>query len=203
MKNEHSRLRAPRHDDTLRRLDCRRDSRDSREGGQRNRHMHAAPPCTGVPQVPRRSGAQCSGRSRRACRDGQRVEPQDKAHPQLVRQAAALAHALHADIVVMDKSGRALLRAIGRKTDQARNSHVSQGTDRGHRGVHQSTQREPKAAPLDQVSRRYPGDHRALLPPHPRRPRSNWIGTSEIGTLATSIPSFTTATAPFSSPRRQ
>ena len=96
-------------------------------------------------------------------------------------KAAALAHALHADIVVMDKSGRALLRAIGRKTDQARNSHVSQGTDRGHRGVHQSTQREPKAAPLDQVSRRYPGDHRALLPPHPRRPRSNWTGTSKSG----------------------
>ena len=98
-----------------------------------------------------------------ACRDGQRVEPQDKADPQLVRQAAPLAHALHADIVVMDKSGRALLRAIGRKTDQARSSHVSQGADRGHRGVHQSTQRKPKAVPLDQVGRRYPGDHRALL----------------------------------------
>jgi len=85
----------------------------------------------------------------------------------------------HADIVVMDKSGRALLRAIGRKTDQARSSHVGQGADRGHRGVHQSTQRKPKAAPLDQVGRRYPGDHRALLPPHPRCPRLNWIGTFE------------------------
>lgn len=54
-----------------------------------------------------------SSRSRRACRDGQRVEPQDKAHPQLVRQAAALAHALHADIVIMD------IEAGTRKVDAA------------------------------------------------------------------------------------
>jgi transposase len=41
---------------------------------------------------------------------------------------------------------RALLRAIGRKADQARSSHIGQETDRGHRGVHQSTERKPQAA---------------------------------------------------------
>ena len=41
--------------------------------------------------------------------------------------------------------------------------------------------KQTEAATRDQVGRRHPGDHRALLSPHPRRVRSNWIGISESG----------------------
>src|SRR3954451_18189506 len=95
--------------------------------------------------------------------------------------APPLASALHADVVVLDQPGRALLRLAGRKADQARRPHVGQGADRGHRGVHLSAERLPTAAALDQVRRRHPGLNRPLLPPHPGGPRSERIGTSESG----------------------
>ena len=55
-----------------------------------------------------------------ARRHGQRVEPQDQTDPQLVRQAFALARPLHADVLILGQSGRALLRAFVRTADQAR-----------------------------------------------------------------------------------
>ena len=48
-------------------------------------------------------------------RDGQRLEPQDQADPGLVRQAAALARPLHADLRVLDQPGRAVLRPADRR----------------------------------------------------------------------------------------
>ena len=63
-----------------------------------------------------------------------------------------------------------------------RGAHKSvKAADRGHRGVHPTAQRRPKAAALDQVGRRHSGVHRALLPPHPGRPCAKWVVTSESG----------------------
>ena len=67
-----------------------------------------------VPQVPRRDRAQRAGRPRRPHRHGQLRHPQNQADPQLVRQAAALARPLHADLGILDQSGRALLRPADR-----------------------------------------------------------------------------------------
>ena len=108
-------------------------------------------------------------------------EPQNTPDPQLVRQATALASTLHADVLVMDQSGRALLRAACREADQARRPQVGQSSDRGHRGVHPTAQLRPKTPALDQVSRRHSGVHRTLLPPHPGRPCAKWVVTSESG----------------------
>jgi hypothetical protein len=71
-------------------------------------------------QVSGRGRTQHAGRSRRACHHGQRLKPQDQAHPQLVCPAATLAPSLHADFGVLDQSSRALLRASVRKEGQAR-----------------------------------------------------------------------------------
>ena len=68
----------------------------------------------GVPQVPRRGRTQRARRPRYPCRHGQLRHAQDQADPQLVRQAPALARALHADSGLMDQSGRTLLRAADR-----------------------------------------------------------------------------------------
>ena len=94
------------------------------KAGNDRRQMHAAPPRAGVPQVPRRNRAQRAHRSRHARRHGQRVEPQDQTDPPLVRQASALARPLHAHILILGQSGRALLRALVGTADQARRASI-------------------------------------------------------------------------------
>ena len=84
---------------------------------------------------------------------GQRVEPQDQADPPLVRQATALARPLHADILILDQSGRALLRALVRTADQARRASIRRRTgSRDHR-LHQHPKCRAQAVPLDQIRR--------------------------------------------------
>jgi hypothetical protein len=65
--------------------------------------------------------------ARHPCRHGQRVEPQDQAHSRLVRPAAALARPLHADVIILDQLGRALLRTHRREADQAWGAPVGEG----------------------------------------------------------------------------
>jgi transposase len=116
------------------------------------------------------------GQAERQC-----LQPQDQADPRLVRQTAPLAHPLHADLRVLDQPGRAVLRAPRRAADQARRAPLHQGAGGGHRRPYRRPQCRPQALPLDQDRRRYPRIHRTVLPPHPRRPSSMWIETSESG----------------------
>ena len=107
----HSRLQAAGHDVAVRRT--------RHQGWNHRRQVHGAPPRRRVSALPRYDREECPGRPRCACRDGQRIEPQDQADPELACSAPALAGALHTDLGIMDRSGRALLRAADRRSDQA------------------------------------------------------------------------------------
>ena len=92
------------------------------------------------PLLPRRGGEQRARRPRHPCRHGQRVQPQDQADPGLVRQAAALAQPLHADILVMAQPGRALLRPAHPAADQARCPPIDRRPRSRHRVLHRDQQ---------------------------------------------------------------
>jgi transposase len=90
-------------------------------------------------------------------------------------------HTHFTDLRALDQPGRAVLRAPRRAADQARCSPLHQGVGGGHRRLYRRPQCRPQTLPLDQDRRRYPRVHRTVLPPHPRRPSSMWIETSESG----------------------
>ena len=89
--------------------------------------------------------------------------PQGKAHPGLARQAPTLARPLYADQRLMDQPGRAVLRPDHGQTDQTRYPSLDTGTRGRHPSVHQSPQRRSQTLPMDEVRRRYPGQHPAVL----------------------------------------
>jgi transposase len=70
--------------------------------------------------------------------------------PRLVRQTAPLAYALHADILVMDKPGRALLRIAHRPADQARRPPLYCRVGGRYCRLHRRPQCRPQALSLDQ-----------------------------------------------------
>ena len=144
--------------------------RSRREGGNDRRQMHAAPPRTGVPQVPRRSRAQRSGQPRHPRRHGQRVEPQDQTDPRMVRQATAAG---------MSTSRRHPHPGSIRSSVSSRSCPNSRSNAGVHRSVgrtggrdqhlYQNPKRRSKAVPLDKIRRRHPRIDRALLPPNNQR----------------------------------
>src|SRR5215475_9274822 len=125
----------------------------------------------GVPQVSRSGRAQRAGRFRRTYRHGQLRHPQDQADPRLVRQATALARALHAHFGFMDQPSRAFLCPAHRARAQARRLSLGGRARSRYQGLYRCHQRRPEAVPLDQDCRRHPCQHPALLPAHPRRKR--------------------------------
>ena len=102
------------------------------------------------------------GRSRHPRRHGQCVEPQDQADPRLVRQAIPLARPLHADLVVLDQPGRALLRAPDRTADQARRAPVHQGAG------------ERRSPPISIAAMQTPSRSDGPSPPTTSWPRSTF-----------------------------
>jgi transposase len=91
--------------------------------------------------------------TRHAHRHGQRVEPQDQNDPPLVRQASALARPLHADILILDQSGRALLRTLVRTADQARRASIRRRAGGRDRRLYQNPKCRAQAVPVDQIRR--------------------------------------------------
>ena len=78
-------------------------------------------------------------------------------------KTAALARASDANQFILAQSGRTLLCAHHRAQDQAR--HLSQRgrVARRHHVLHRTSQRRPKAVPMDQISRRHSQLNRTLL----------------------------------------
>ena len=147
----HPRLQAPRHHHAVRRA--------RRGDGRGHRTVQEAAPGTRVPRLPRRGGAQRPCRTRRPCRHGQRIEPQDQVDPELVRQASALASTLHPDLRLMAQPGRALLRSADRAADQARYPPLHRRPRSRHRALHRNLQPRAQTLPMDKVRRRHPRLH--------------------------------------------
>ena len=87
-------------------------------------------------QVPRRDRSQCTRRSRCPLGHGQLCHPQDPDHPRLAGQTATLACPLHPNQCLMGQSGRTLLRAPHRTTDQARRSPQPRCTPHRNQQLH-------------------------------------------------------------------
>ncbi len=93
-------------------------------------------------------------------------------HKTAAGRPSALACPLHADRRLLAQPGRALLRALDRKTAPARGPSLDPGTRTGHSALHRHRQRQPPTLPMDQVRRRYPGNHQALLSANARYRRT-------------------------------
>ena len=87
--------------------------------------------------------AQCQQRHRRA---------------EVVGQAPALQHALHADLGVVAEHGRAVLPRYHREAPAPRRLHQRAGVGHRHRRVHRSSQRQTQAVHLDQERSRHPAE---------------------------------------------
>jgi hypothetical protein len=70
-------------------------------------------------------------------------------------QAPPLACPLHTDILILDQSGRAFLRAPVGTADQARGAPINGRTRERDQRVHQDPKRRSEAVPMDQTSRRH------------------------------------------------
>ena len=97
---------------------------------------------------------------------------QDARRPPLAGQPSTLACPFHADRRLLAQPGRALLRAPDRKAAPARGPSLDRGTRTGDPKLYRHRQRQPKTVPMDQVRRRHPRNHQALLPEDTRNRRT-------------------------------
>ena len=113
---------------------------------------------------------------------GQGCEPQDEAHSELVRQAAALARPLHADLGLLDQASRAVLCAADRRRHPEKRLPFNSRTRSRHQSLHRHPQRRTEAVHLDEMRRGHPRRRPTLLPAHRVRP-GKVPGTFKIRTL--------------------
>jgi transposase len=81
----------------------------------------------------------------------------------------AVPHALHADRVLLDQPGRAVVRVPDRPADPTRRPQIRSGTGEGRPDLDQTVERRPQALRVDQDRRRDPRLPRPILPTNFRR----------------------------------
>ena len=79
--------------------------------------------------------------------------------------ADALACPLHADLRVLDQSGRTLVRRTDTQAAAARGAHLDPPARSRHPRLHRTTQRRSEALQVDEIRRRHSRCRQALLPP--------------------------------------
>ena len=115
--------------------------------------LQASTSASGVPVLPARD------RQGRAARAGRSLHLRQLRHPQppqgqgLAGHQAALAHALHPNLQLVAKPGRAILRADHRQGHSPRILHQRQATRPAHRSLRRRPQRELPAVQVDRHRR--------------------------------------------------
>lgn len=78
--------------------------------------------------------------------------------------SSALARALHADVRIVDQSGRTVVRRADAQAIAARRPSINSGTRSRYLRLHRRPQRTAKTLQMGQICRRYPRLRQALLP---------------------------------------
>ena len=97
-------------------------------------------------------------------RHGQLLNPQDCGGEGLAGAAAALACPFHADLGVVDQSGRTLVRRTDAQAVAARRAPLDAPARSRHPRLHRTTQRGPEPLQVDEIRRRHPR-RRQTFPP--------------------------------------
>ena len=108
--------------------------------------------------------ARCPRGARRPHHHGQLRHPQNCGDQNLAGAATALSCALHANVGLLDQSGRTLVRRTDPKATPPRRPYLDQATGGRHPRLHRAPQRKSQALSMDQIRRRNPRLRQTLLP---------------------------------------
>ncbi len=138
-----------------------RDDRPVRRVQHRRRHRHlpATPPPPGrrIQEVPGQDRRERARRARGAPDLRQPGQLQDPRHPGLAGPPPPVLPALHADRLVVDQPGRAVVRLLDRSDDPPQRAQERASPRSRHPRLDRELERQPAAIRLDQDRRRDPG----------------------------------------------
>jgi len=122
----------------------------------------AAPPPTGVPQVPAHPRSRVPTRARPASDPRQLPDPQARRRRCLACPASALPSALHPHQQLLAETRRALVSGAHREGSSPRRLPYRARSHRRHWGLPRRPERRPQSVRLDRLHRRQPREGRAL-----------------------------------------
>ena len=128
--------------------------RRARHGHRPGHHLHdTTQPHPRIPDVPKPHQPRSPTRTRRPCRVGQRVAPQNRAHRALAATPSTVHVPFHTHLRVVDEPRRAMVLRTHHQTDTPRHPPIRSRTHRRHQPMDPTLEPKPQTLHLAQNRR--------------------------------------------------